>query len=70
VAANLADVLPGEAIIYLKNRGLAGRSLQTVLKHLDGLYGTILACNLVMAQSQLDMLFRGPREGYPGSGVR
>jgi hypothetical protein len=62
VAANLADVLPGEAIIYLENRGLAGRSLQTVLKHLDGLYCTTLASNPVMAQSQLDKLFQGPRE--------
>jgi hypothetical protein len=62
VAANLADVLSGEAIIYLENRGFAGRSLQTVLKHLGGLYGTILASNPVMAQSQLDKLFRGPRE--------
>jgi hypothetical protein len=62
VAASLADVLPGEAIIYLENRGLAGKSLQTVLTHLDGLYGTTLASNPVMAQSQLDKLFRGPRE--------
>jgi hypothetical protein len=34
VAANLADVLPGEAIIYLENRGLAGRSLQNRAKAL------------------------------------
>jgi hypothetical protein len=62
VVANLADVLPGEAIIYLENRGIAGRSLGTVLKHLDGLYRTTLASNPVMAQSQLDKLSRGPRE--------
>jgi hypothetical protein len=31
VSTNLADVLPGEAVIYLENRGIAGRSLNTVL---------------------------------------
>jgi hypothetical protein len=58
----LADVLPGEVVIYLENPGVAGRSLQTVLQHLDGLYGTTLASNPVMAQSQLDKLICGPRE--------
>jgi hypothetical protein len=48
VSANLADVLPGEAVIYLENRGIAGRSLNTVLRHLDGLYGTTLTSNPVM----------------------
>jgi hypothetical protein len=62
VTANLADVLPGEAVIYLENRGVAGRSLQTVLQHLDGLYGTTLASNPVMAQSQLDKIICGPCE--------
>jgi hypothetical protein len=42
-----------------ENRGIAGRSFGTILKHLDGLYGT---SNPVMAQSQLDKLSRGPRE--------
>jgi hypothetical protein len=36
VSANLADVLPGEAVINLENRGVGGRSLNTVLEHLDG----------------------------------
>jgi hypothetical protein len=62
VSGNLGDVLPEEAVIYLENRGIAGRSLNTVLKHLDGLYGTTLTSNPVMAQTQLDKLVRSPKE--------
>jgi hypothetical protein len=43
---------------------VAGQSLQTLLQHLDGLYGTTLASNPVMAQSQLDKLIRGPAYRY------
>jgi hypothetical protein len=61
-SANLADVLPGEAVIYLENRRIAGRSLNTVFRHLDGIYGTTLTSNPVMAQTQLDKLVRAPKE--------
>lgn len=43
IAANLADMLPGEAIINQENRGIAEGSLRTALMHLDRLYGTTLA---------------------------